>query len=83
MWNSSSQYLVGNGKMCESGLKLGHAVRKITAYGVCCREIYSAIEKLKGAHYSHLAYYDPKGGKDNERRLTGMHETASMAEVSL
>jgi glutamine synthetase len=27
-------------------------------------------------------YYDPTGGKDNERRLTGLHETASISKFS-
>jgi hypothetical protein len=29
-----------------------------------------------------IAYYDPTGGKDNERRLTGKHETASIDKFS-
>lgn len=41
-----------------------------------------AIEKLSKVHREHIAYYDPKGGKDNERRLTGMHETATIGEFS-
>lgn len=46
------------------------------------RAIEAAIENLRHNHFEHLAYYDPKGGKDNERRLTGLHETASMSEFS-
>jgi glutamine synthetase len=46
------------------------------------KEIYSAIEKLSKAHHAHIAYYDPKKGKDNERRLTGKHETASIDAFS-
>ena len=30
----------------------------------------------------HIVDYDPKGGKDNSRRLTGKHETSSMDEFS-
>ena len=44
-------------------------------------EILAAIEKLSKSHNEHLAYYDPNGGKDNERRLTGRHETANMHKV--
>jgi glutamine synthetase len=33
-------------------------------------------------HAEHIAYYDPKGGADNERRLTGRHETASITKFS-
>lgn len=41
-----------------------------------------AIERLSGAHREHIAYYDPRGGTDNERRLTGEHETASIGKFS-
>ena len=30
----------------------------------------------------HIVEYDPNGGKDNSRRLTGLHETSSMDEFS-
>lgn len=30
----------------------------------------------------HIKVYDPRGGKDNERRLTGLHETASINDFS-
>uniref|UniRef100_A0A914UIF8 Glutamine synthetase n=1 Tax=Plectus sambesii TaxID=2011161 RepID=A0A914UIF8_9BILA len=46
------------------------------------KNILEAIEKLSHAHNAHIAYYDPKRGKDNERRLTGRHETASISEFS-
>uniref|UniRef100_A0A0K0F717 Glutamine synthetase n=1 Tax=Strongyloides venezuelensis TaxID=75913 RepID=A0A0K0F717_STRVS len=46
------------------------------------QEILSAIDKLSKAHREHIAYYDPSGGIDNERRLTGRHETASISEFS-
>jgi glutamine synthetase len=45
-------------------------------------EIEKAIEKLSNSHDAHLQVYDPKGGKDNERRLTGLHETASLRAFS-
>jgi len=44
--------------------------------------IENAIEKLGKRHLKHIKNYDPKGGKDNERRLTGHHETASFREFS-
>jgi glutamine synthetase len=46
------------------------------------QEILSAIDKLSKCHHEHIAYYDPTGGKDNERRLTGHHETASIDQFS-
>jgi glutamine synthetase len=42
--------------------------------------INAAIEKLSKNHDAHIRAYDPKGGKDNERRLTGRHETSSITE---
>lgn len=45
-------------------------------------EIEKAIDKLSKAHLRHIQAYDPKGGKDNERRLTGKHETSSIHDFS-
>jgi len=44
--------------------------------------IQSAIDKLAGQHMRHIKAYDPKEGKDNERRLTGHHETSSIHDFS-
>ena len=38
--------------------------------------IIAAIEKMESKHKEHIEAYDPSGGKDNARRLTGAHETA-------
>jgi len=46
------------------------------------KAIEEAIEKLKKNHARHIEAYDPKKGKDNERRLTGRHETSSIHEFS-
>ncbi|CAG7836059.1 unnamed protein product [Allacma fusca] len=46
------------------------------------KEIEKAIAKLSENHAAHLKVYDPKGGKDNERRLTGLHETSSLTDFS-
>lgn len=40
-------------------------------------EIDVAIGMLSRRHSKHLAFYDPHGGKDNLRRLTGDHEAPS------
>uniref|UniRef100_A0A9J2P9F1 Glutamine synthetase n=1 Tax=Ascaris lumbricoides TaxID=6252 RepID=A0A9J2P9F1_ASCLU len=48
--------------------------------GIC--DIMAACEKLAKLHNEHIAYYDPHKGKDNEKRLTGKHETASIREFS-
>lgn len=45
-------------------------------------EIEKAIDKLSRHHIRHIKAYDPKEGKDNERRLTGFHETSSIHDFS-
>jgi glutamine synthetase len=44
--------------------------------------IQAAIDKMSKNHSSHIKAYDPRGGKDNERRLTGLHETSSIHDFS-
>ncbi|CAM4666653.1 unnamed protein product [Leuciscus chuanchicus] len=44
--------------------------------------IERAIEKLSKRHVEHIRVYDPHGGEDNKRRLTGHHETASISDFS-
>ena len=46
--------------------------------------ILKAMERLgaPGKQEEHIAAYDPSGGLDNQRRLTGAHETASYKEFS-
>ena len=46
------------------------------------KEIEAAIEKLAKCHIKHIKAYDPNEGKDNERRLTGLHETSSIHDFS-
>lgn len=46
------------------------------------KEIFKAIRKLEPAHMKHIGAYDPKGGIDNSRRLTGRHETSSIEQFS-
>ncbi|XP_031625061.1 glutamine synthetase 2 cytoplasmic isoform X2 [Contarinia nasturtii] len=44
--------------------------------------INDAVDKLSKCHEKHIKAYDPNGGKDNERRLTGRHETSSIHDFS-
>ncbi|CRK86464.1 CLUMA_CG000074, isoform A [Clunio marinus] len=44
--------------------------------------IKAAIDKLSKNHQAHIKAYDPRGGKDNERRLTGLHETSSINDFN-
>ncbi|XP_046723444.1 glutamine synthetase-like isoform X2 [Silurus meridionalis] len=36
------------------------------------------IEKLHAHHIQHIRVSDPHGGQDNQRRLTGLHETSNI-----
>lgn len=42
----------------------------------------AAIEKMSKHHKRHIEAYDPHMGKDNARRLTGLHETSSIDDFS-
>ncbi|XP_061658000.1 glutamine synthetase-like [Syngnathoides biaculeatus] len=44
--------------------------------------IEQAIKKLSKKHMEHIKKYDPHGGQDNTRRLTGLHETSNVNEFS-
>ncbi|XP_061589463.1 glutamine synthetase-like [Cololabis saira] len=44
--------------------------------------INQAIEKLRIKHKEHIVVYDPHGGEDNKRRLTGLHETSNIQNFS-
>jgi glutamine synthetase len=46
------------------------------------KHVHDAIAKLAKRHQKHIEGYDPKGGKDNIRRLTGEHETARIDQFS-
>ncbi|CAI8030877.1 Glutamine synthetase, partial [Geodia barretti] len=41
-----------------------------------------AIQRLEKRHKEHIILYDPSGGVDNSRRLTGLHETATLTSSS-
>lgn len=44
--------------------------------------INTAIERLSKRHEHHIKNYDLDGGESNKRRLTGLHETASIDKFS-
>jgi glutamine synthetase len=46
------------------------------------KEIELAIEQLSLKHAEHIEAYDPHGGEDNKRRLTGANETSSIDTFS-
>jgi glutamine synthetase len=44
--------------------------------------IETFIERMSKKQDAHIRAYDPKEGRDNERRLTGKHETSSIHDFS-
>lgn len=46
------------------------------------KAIEAAIDKLSKCHEKHIKAYDPSGGKDNERRLTGANASSSVHQFS-
>jgi len=46
------------------------------------KAIEDAIELLSKQHGRHIMAYDPHMGRDNKRRLTGLHETSSIHDFS-
>lgn len=46
------------------------------------RAIEDAVMKLSKVHMHHIAYYDPHGGRDNERRLIGANQTETVDAFS-
>jgi len=46
------------------------------------KSIETAIDKLSKKHIEHIQAYDPNEGKDNERRLTGLHNSSSILDFS-
>ena len=45
-------------------------------------DIEKAIDRLSATHKKFIRLYDPKEGKDNERRLTGTNATSSIHDFS-
>ena len=58
-----------NGSGCHANFST-----EITRSDIGIEEIYKCMTKLEKKHTEHILVY----GKDNENRLTGIHETSSM-----
>lgn len=68
-----------NGSGCHTNFSTVQTRNKLnadTTSGI--NVIYSYITKLENKHAEHIAVY----GKDNEKRLTGIHETSSIQTFS-
>lgn len=65
-----------------AGAHTNFSTKAMRTPGVGLQAIEDAIEKLGKMHMEHIQEYDPKGGKDNARRLTGRHETSSITDFS-
>ncbi|CAF1074455.1 unnamed protein product [Didymodactylos carnosus] len=65
-----------------AGCHVNFNVEEMKKKGEGLKAIEKAIEKLSKRQRTHMRHYDPAFGKDNKRRLTGEHETASYKEFS-
>ncbi|XP_055333637.1 glutamine synthetase-like isoform X2 [Paramacrobiotus metropolitanus] len=65
-----------------AGGEMSFSTKAMRTPGKSLQAIEDAIEKLGKVHANHIRNYDPKGGQDNQRRLTGRHETSSIHDFS-
>ena len=65
-----------------AGAHTNFSTKQTRTPGTGMTAIEEAIQRLQQNHAKHILAYDPKHGKDNERRLTGKHETSSIHTFS-
>ncbi|XP_055333330.1 glutamine synthetase 2 cytoplasmic-like [Paramacrobiotus metropolitanus] len=65
-----------------AGAHTNFSTKAMRTPGKGLQAIEDAIEKMGKVHANHIRNYDPKGGQDNQRRLTGRHETSSIHDFS-
>ena len=65
-----------------AGAHTNFSTKQTRTPGSGMQAIQEAIDRLQKNHARHIVAYDPKQGKDNERRLTGKHETSSIHSFS-
>ncbi|CAH8461811.1 unnamed protein product [Heterobilharzia americana] len=65
-----------------SGAHTNYSTLAMRTPKIGLQAIEDAVEKLSHKHTEHIQSYDPKHGLDNQRRLTGHHETSSINDFS-
>lgn len=65
-----------------AGAHTNFSTKQTRTPGIGMQAIQEAIDRLEKNHAKHILAYDPHRGKDNERRLTGKHETSSIHTFS-
>ena len=65
-----------------AGAHCNYSTVQMRTPGIGMQAIEDAVKKMEKKHMEHIRSYDPHGGEDNKRRLTGAHETATYADFS-